>query len=105
MARITKGILNSNLHMFTISRLRYLINQPSCYSPASRLVFLFSQFLSLSALVFSVESALFLMELVEAMLCVLLCILEDVEGGVCLLKVFEVPEVPEVMRCVLLSML
>src|SRR5215469_3445725 len=35
------------------------------------------------------------------MCCVLLCILEAVEGGFCLP---EVPEVTEVMRCVLLCM-
>ena len=35
----------------------------------------------------------------EAMRCVLLCILEAMEGGLCLL------EVSEVMRCVLLCML
>ena len=35
-----------------------------------------------------------------------LCILEAVEGGLCLLEVcYEVLEVPEVIRCVLLCML
>jgi len=34
--------------------------------------------------------------------CVLLCMLEAVEGGFCLLEVLEVPEV---MRCMLLRML
>ena len=42
------------------------------------------------------------------MRCVLLCMLEVVEGELCLLKVFEmldVPEMPGVMRRVLLCML
>ena len=33
------------------------------------------------------------MEVMEAMRCVLLCILEAVESGLCLLEVLEVPEV------------
>ena len=50
----------------------------------------------------AVEGALCLLEALEvseAMRCVLLCMLEAVEGGLCLLKV------PEVMRRVLLCML
>ena len=42
------------------------------------------------------------MEVVEVMRCVLLCIVEVVEGAVCLLEALEVPDV---MRCVLLCML
>ena len=34
------------------------------------------------------------------MRCMLLCILEAVEGRLYLLEVLELPKVPEVMRCV-----
>ena len=40
--------------------------------------------------------------LLEAVRCVLLCMLKAVEGGFCLLEVLEVPEV---MRCMLLRRL
>ena len=46
-----------------------------------------------------------LLEVLEVMRCVLLCMLEAVEGVLCSLKLLEVLEVPEVMRCVLLCML
>ena len=39
------------------------------------------------------------------MRCMRICMLKAVEGVLCLLEVFEVLEVPEVMRCVLLRML
>ncbi len=56
------------------------------------------------------------LSLLAVIRCVLLCILEAVEGGLCLLEVLEaseamrcvllcMPEVPEVMRCVILCML
>ena len=38
--------------------------------------------------------------LLEVMRRVLLCMLEAAEGGLCLLEVLEMLEVPEVMRCV-----
>ena len=46
-----------------------------------------------------------MLEAVEEMRCVLLCILEAVEGAICLLEVFEVLEMSEVVCCVLLCML
>ena len=42
------------------------------------------------------------LEVPEVMRCVLLCMLEAVEGGLCLLEALEVPEV---IRCLLLCML
>ena len=42
------------------------------------------------------------LEMWEGMRRVLLCMLETVEGELCWLEVSEVPEAPEVMRCVLL---
>ena len=53
----------------------------------------------------TVEGGLCLLEVPEAMRCVLLCMLGAVEGGVCLLEEFEVLEMQEAMRCVQLSML
>ena len=47
-------------------------------------------------------SVLKVLEVPEVMRCVLLCKLEAVEGGLCLLEVLDVPEV---MRCVLFFML
>jgi hypothetical protein len=44
-----------------------------------------------------------LLEVLEVMYCVLLC-MEAVEGGLCSLEVLEVSEVPEVMHCALLRM-
>ena len=41
-------------------------------------------------------------EVVEVMRCVLLCMLEAVEGGLCLREVLEAVEVSEAMHCVLL---
>ncbi len=55
-----------------------------------------------------------MLEVLEALRCAPLCILEAVEGGLCLLEVFEVLkmfemlevlEMLEVIRCVLLCML
>jgi len=44
-------------------------------------------------------------EVLPAMRCMLLCMLEAVEGGLCLREVSEVLEVLKVMRCMLLCML
>jgi len=41
----------------------------------------------------------------EVMRCVLLCMLEAVEGGLCLLEALEVVQMVEVIRCVLLGVL
>ncbi len=49
-----------------------------------------------------VEDELCLLEVPETMRCILLSMLEAVDGGLCLLKVLEVPEV---MRCVLICTL
>ena len=49
----------------------------------------------------AVEGELCLLEVPE----VIRCVLEAVEGALCLLEVLEVLEMPEVMRCVLLCIL
>src|SRR5436190_685031 len=46
-----------------------------------------------------------LLEVLDAMRCVLLRMLEAMEGRLCLLEILHVLEVPEVIRCVLLCML
>ena len=54
------------------------------------------------------RQVLVVLEVPEVMRRMLLCMLEAVEGGLCLLnvlEVLEVPGVPEVMRCVLLCIL
>ncbi len=43
--------------------------------------------------------------MLEGMRRALPCMLEAMEGGLCLLEVLETSEVPEVMRCVLFCML
>jgi len=45
------------------------------------------------------------LDVLEAMRCVLICMLEAVDGGLCLLEVMEVLDLPEVMCRVLLCML
>ena len=52
-----------------------------------------------------VEGGLCSLDAPEAMHCALLCMLEAVEGGLYLLEVLEVLEMPEMMRCVQLCML
>ena len=51
------------------------------------------------------EVVLYAIEILEGMRRVLLCMPDDVEGGLCLLEVLEMLEVPDAMRSVLLSML
>ena len=41
-----------------------------------------------------------MLEVSEVMGCVQLCMLEAVDGGICLTEVLEGPEGPEVMGCV-----
>ena len=53
----------------------------------------------------AVEGELCLLDVLEEMRCVLLGILETVGGRLCWLDALEVPEVPQVMRCMLLCML
>jgi len=51
------------------------------------------------------EVVLYALEMLEGMPRTLLCMLEAVEGGFCLLEVSEVLQVSEVIRCVLLCTL
>jgi len=53
----------------------------------------------------AVEGELCLLEMPEVIRCVRVRMLEDVEGELCLLEALEAREVPEVMRRVLLCML
>jgi len=52
-----------------------------------------------------VKGELCLLEEMVEMRYMLRCMLEAVDGALCLREVSEVPEVPEVMRCVLLCIL
>src|SRR6266480_4119154 len=53
----------------------------------------------------ALEVVLYALEMLEGMRCVLLCMLEAVEGGFCLLEALEVLAALEAMRRVLLCML